>query len=156
MPLTFQPIKYEKLNGKQKEAYNLQKVSSVLADLGFITIRMTSDWGGADFIAQHIDGQFLKVQLKSRLTFAEAYSKQGLYICFGERNPDRWYLYPHDEMLAQNLNKRCIGAKFWDRHSDYSNGKPSKEQRALLEPYELKPGYAITLPTPNMIEHPAR
>jgi len=145
MPFTFQPITYKELNGRQKEAYSLQKVSSVLADLGFVTIRMTSDWGGADFIAQHIHGKFLKVQLKSRLTFSKAYLKQELYICFGERSPDRWYLYPHDEMLAQNLNKGCIGAKFWNGHNDYSNGTPSKEQRAMLERYELKPGHAITL-----------
>ena len=73
MPVTFEPIPYEKLNSKQKEAYNLQKVSSILADLGFVTIRMTSDWGGADFIAQHLTGVFLRVQLKSRFTFAKKY-----------------------------------------------------------------------------------
>jgi hypothetical protein len=71
MPMTFQPISYDELDGKQKEAYNLQKVSAILADIGFVTIRMTSDWGGADFIAQHLNGVFLKVQLKSRLTFSK-------------------------------------------------------------------------------------
>lgn len=39
------------------EAYNFQKVSGVLADFSFATIRLTDDWQGADFIAQHIDGQ---------------------------------------------------------------------------------------------------
>ncbi len=145
MPVTFQPISYEDLNGKQKEAYNLQKVSSILADLGFVTIRMTSDWGGADFIAQHLKGVFLKVQLKSRLTFAKKYSGEDkeLYICF--RDEGRWYVYPHDEMLKQNLEKNYIGKKFWDEHQDYSNPNPSKGQWLLLEPYELKPGQAITL-----------
>jgi hypothetical protein len=146
MPITFKPISYEKdLNGKQKEAYNLQKASAVLADLGFVTIRMTSDWGGADFIAQHLNGSFLKVQLKSRLTFSKKYLGQSLYVCFGERNPDRWYLYPHDEMLKLNLNKRYIGKKFWDGHKDYSNPKPSKGQRVLLDQYQLKPGKSLSL-----------
>ena len=35
---TFQPIAYDELNSKQKEAYNLQKVSAILADIGFVTI----------------------------------------------------------------------------------------------------------------------
>jgi hypothetical protein len=35
----------------------------VLADYGFLTMRLSDDWQGADFIAQHIDGAFLKVQL---------------------------------------------------------------------------------------------
>ena len=145
MPVTFEPIPYEKLNSKQKEAYNLQKVSSILADLGFVTIRMSSDWGGADFIAQHLTGVFLRVQLKSRLSFAKKYQGKDkeLYICF--RDADRWYLYPHDEMLKLNLDRRYIGKKFWDEHKDYSKPNPSKGQRQLLEPYELKPRHAITL-----------
>jgi hypothetical protein len=116
MPITFQPISYKELNSKQKEAYNLQKVSAILAEIGFVTIRMTSDWGGADFIAQHKDGEFLRVQLKSRLSFSQEYCGKKLYICFGERNPDRWYLYPHDEMLEQNINKGHIGRDFWNEH----------------------------------------
>jgi hypothetical protein len=143
MPLNFQPIPYEKLNAKQKEAYNLQKVAAVLADWGFVTIRMTSDWGGADFIAQHIDGEFLKVQLKSRLSFSEKYRGKSLHICFREGN--RWYLYPHDEMLEQNLGKRYIGKAFWDAHGGYTNPKPTTGQRALLEAYQLKPDHALIL-----------
>src|SRR5207244_5579086 len=58
------PINYANLNSRQQEAYNFQKVSGVLADFGFTTIRLTDDWQGADFIAQIIDGQpFLTVQL---------------------------------------------------------------------------------------------
>jgi hypothetical protein len=48
-------------------------------------------------------------------------------------------------MLQQNLDKGYIGKKFWDEHEDYSNPKPSKGQEALLEPYELKPGRALSL-----------
>jgi hypothetical protein len=58
------------INSRQKENYNFLKVSAVLADYGFNTMRLSDDWQGADFIAVHIDGEtFLKVQLKSRLGF---------------------------------------------------------------------------------------
>lgn len=63
MPHSFERVTYDSLNARQQEAYNFQKVSAVLADYGFVTIRLTSDWQGADFIAQHKDGEFLKVQL---------------------------------------------------------------------------------------------
>lgn len=147
MSMTFQTIPYEKLNGRQKEAYNFQKVSAVLADFGIVTIRLSNDWNGADFIAQLPDGKtFLKVQLKSRLTFDKKYHDKDLYICFRDGNGDQypWYLYPHTEMLRQNLDKGYIGKDFWDKHEDYSNPKPSKGQEALLEPYKLKPGYALS------------
>jgi hypothetical protein len=65
--LVLSPIDYQRLNSRQKEAYNFQKISAVLADFGYCTIRLSDDWGGADFIAQHIDGSVLKVQLKGRL-----------------------------------------------------------------------------------------
>jgi hypothetical protein len=143
MSFTFQPISYGQLNGRQKEAYNLQKIGAVLADYGFVAIRMTSDWGGADFIAQHLDGEFLKVQLKARLSFSAKYINKGLHICF--RDGDRWFLYPHDEMLQQNLYEGCIGKGFWNEHLGYTNANPSRKQRLLLEPYLLRPGEPIVL-----------
>ena len=65
MTLDLRRIHYSSLNARQKENFNFQKLSSVLADFGFVTMRLTDDWGGADFIAQHIDGEtFLRVQLQ--------------------------------------------------------------------------------------------
>ena len=145
MSIEFQPISYKELNGKQKEAYNFQMISAELAKYGFVTIRTSSDWEGADFIAQHRGGKFLKVQLKSRLTFSKKYfgKDKELYICF--REAGLWYLYPHDEMLQQNLDRKFIGEKFWDEHREYSNPKLSKGQKQLLDPYQLKPGRALSL-----------
>lgn len=61
-------------------------------------MRLTDDWKGSDFIAQHIDGEtLLKVQLKARLTFDKKYIGKSLYIAFPET--EEWYLYPHDETL---------------------------------------------------------
>lgn len=68
----YKPIEYEELTSAQQENYNYQKVCAVLADYGFSTIRLTDDWEGADFIAQHAGSDtFLKVQLKGRLSFAK-------------------------------------------------------------------------------------
>jgi len=148
MQITFEQVDYQGLNGKQKEAYNFQKVSAVLADFGIVTIRLSNDWNGADFIAQLHDGKtFLKIQLKSRLTFNKKYHDKDLFICFrdGKGNHDPWYLYPHAEMLELNQNMGYIGKEFWDEHEEYSKPKPSRGQKALLEPYLLKPGYTISL-----------
>ena len=57
-------IAYHDLNARQQENYNFVKLSAVLADYGFVTMRLSADWQGADLIAQHVDGAtFLKIQL---------------------------------------------------------------------------------------------
>ena len=72
MKKRFTKIEYQKLNARQQETYYFHKVSTVLAEYGFATIKLNDDWANADFIAQHIDGEtYLKVQLKGRLTFAK-------------------------------------------------------------------------------------
>ena len=143
MDFTLEKIAKNKLNTRQIEAYNLQKVSAVFAELGFVTIRMTSDWGHADFIAQHIDGVFLRVQLKGVLSFYKKYCGKNLFICFPKG--EVWYLYPHDEMLEQNLAKGHIGREFWNEYGGYTNPKLAKGQEALLEPYQLKPGLKFSV-----------
>ena len=75
--MKFKRIKYNTLNARQKESYNFQKVSSILADYGFTTIKLADDWQGADFLAQHMDGkQIIKIQLKGRLTVDKKYLKK--------------------------------------------------------------------------------
>ena len=92
MPLELTRIRYTDLNPRQKENYNYQKLSAVLADYGFVTMRLSDDWQGADFIAQHIDGEiFLKVQLKSRLTFCRSYVNKNIHVAFRRKND--WYIY---------------------------------------------------------------
>jgi hypothetical protein len=77
--MILEPIEYDALNAKQKENYNFQKVSAVLADYGFVTFRLNDDWQGADFIALHVYGKTLKVQLKSRLDFDKKYMGKELF-----------------------------------------------------------------------------
>lgn len=52
----FPRINYDDLNARQKENYSFQKESGILAEYGFVTLRLTDDWEGADFIAHNIDG----------------------------------------------------------------------------------------------------
>jgi hypothetical protein len=37
-------IEYRKLNARQKETYNFQKVSAIFADYGFATIKLNDDF----------------------------------------------------------------------------------------------------------------
>jgi len=138
MTLDLRHIDYGTLNARQKENFNFQKLSAVLADFGFVTMRLTDDWGGADFIAQHIDGDtFLRVQLKGRLTFDAKYENKGLYIAFPYA--DDWYLFPHDELLATVLSdtSTMTGTRSWDEKGSYHFGHLSIQLLGLLAPFRL-------------------
>lgn len=130
-------VSYTDLNPKQKEIFNFQKVSSVLADYGFTTIKLSDDWQGADFIAMHLDGShFYKVQLKGRLTFAKKYHGKDLYICFSYN--DEWYLVPHDEALDAIMDYGAIiDTQSWDERGEYSFSQISKNILGLISTYKL-------------------
>lgn len=140
-------IAYSSLNSRQKENYNFQKLSAVLANYGFVvTFRLSDDWQGADFIAQHIDGDtFLKVQLKSRLTFAKKYFQKRIYVAFFELEKDVWYLYPHDKLMKNVLKIRDFtGTKSWKIDGVQSYSSIPAKIRPLLKPFtvtgDLRPG----------------
>jgi len=137
-------IQYQRLNARQKENFNYQKLSAVLADYGFVTLRLSDDWQGADLIAQHITGEFLRVQLKSRLGFDKKYKGKNLYVAFADG--DTWYLYPHDELLAKVLHDTRIGSTgSWRDGGGYTFPAVSTQLRKLLQPYRIS-GDAKPLP----------
>jgi hypothetical protein len=137
MQITFEKIRYQELNSRQQEAYNFQKVSGVLADFGFLTIRLSNDWNGADFILQDRDGKtFHKVQLKSRLTFDKKYEDKDLYICFRDGVDGPWYMYNHADLLKKVLDHGQIaGTKTWDEEKPYHFPVLSEDMKSLLRPY---------------------
>ncbi len=139
MALKLSLIKYDKLNARQKESYNFQKVSAVLADFGFTTLRLSDDWQSADFIAQHADGEtFLKVQLKGRLSFRKIYCGKNLYVAF--QNDGEWYLYPHDEVLQRFLSATGIqDTASGLEHGGYSFPNLSPQAKHLLQQYKIFP-----------------
>lgn len=135
--MKLQKITYDDLKPKQQESYNFQKVSAILADYGFATIRLSDDWQGADFIAQHIDGQtFLKVQLKGRLYFAKEYQNKTLWIAF--RYDGQWYLYPHDDLLNELSSAGYItGTDVWKDEGVYHFPRISADILKRIEKHKM-------------------
>jgi len=136
--MPFLPITYTTLDARQKENYNFQKVSGVLADYGFSTIRLTADWQCADFIAQHLDGiTFLRIQLKARPSFAKKYLHKDLWIAFPESRGA--YLYHHDDVLAQVLATRPAIAETesWQQAGIYNFNRISPWLQEILRPHFL-------------------
>lgn len=137
--MELEKIDYQQLNSRQKETFNFQKVASKLADYGFSCILLNDDWQGADFIANHFNGdQFLKVQLKSRLTFDNKYENKNIFICFPD-NGD-WYLYPHDDVrdafLEVYRDKMAVSSS-WVTNQHYTFNRLSKKNRDLILKYKL-------------------
>ena len=128
-PINFISINYGDLNPRQKESYNFQKVSALLADYGYITIWLSQDWMGADFIAQHQDGHYLKVQLKARMTVSQNYLEKGLYICFPFQN--NWYLIWHDDAAQWMLdNTNLENNAVWQNGGNCDYATPNPELMA--------------------------
>lgn len=137
-------VPYQRLNSRQKENFNFQKVSAILADYGFVTFRLSDDRQGADFIALHINGDVLRVQLKSRLTFSKKYEGKGLHVAFGSKSS--WYLYPLDELLGEFLSSTTMGSTTsWRQHGAYSFPRLSEKHLSRLEPFRIS-GDAKPLP----------
>jgi hypothetical protein len=140
--LSLKQIKYADLNARQKESYNFAKVSAVLADYGYITMRLIDDWQSADFIAQHRDGPFIKVQLKSRMSFGRKYKGKDVYIAFRLR--DEWYLYPHDDVLKRVLRLTTIGrTRSWNRNGRYTFPTLTVRMQQVLRGYKIGEAYGV-------------
>ena len=136
MVLDLSRVTYAKLNARQQENYNFVKASALLADYGYVTMRLSDDWQGADFIAQHVqDKTFLRVQLKSRLSFGKKYENKQLYIIF--KSGEDWYLFPHDDLLA--LMPRIKKSESWRKYGAYSFPRLSREILGQLQPYRIPP-----------------
>ncbi len=130
-------IAYSKLNSKQKEIFNFQKVAGLLADYGFNCLKLSDDWQGADFLAYHKDGTHtLKVQLKSRVTIEKKYQNQSLYMAFPLNNT--WYLIEHDGLVALAKNHtNWLTSKSWRTGGMYSSTHPNPEFVAALQDSKL-------------------
>ena len=137
-----QKILYTDLNSRQKENYNYAKLAAVLADYGFICHRLSDDWQGADFIAQHIDGEtVLKVQLKASLVIDRKYEGKSIYIGFCNRKDGTWYLVPHDEAMLRVL---CGGSaessRSWQKNGSYTFPRLSQWMKEALAEFRLSSG----------------
>lgn len=137
MSFSFQRITYAELNARQKESYNFQQLSGLLAEYGFTTIRLSDDWNGADFLAQHLSGPTLKVQLKGRLTVARGYVGKDLWVAF--RADGRWFLIPHDQILNRLLESTSLGSTHsWVAEGVYSFPTIPKKLAQELQAFRLE------------------
>ncbi len=131
--MRFSKIDYTQLSSKQQESFNFYKLSALLVDYGFFSIRLYDDWEGADFIAQHSSNQFVKVQLKGRFTLDTKYCNKKLYIAFPYSND--WYLYPHDKFFNDDeIQQTRIGLT---TNGGFSTKKPSQKILEKLTPYKI-------------------
>lgn len=137
MSSMLQKIHYDQLNSRQKENFNFQKAAARLADYGFNCMKLSDDWQGADFIACHIDGKnFIKVQLKGRLTIDKKYSGKNIYITFNENN--KCYIYPHDVVQDELLNLGVmIRSKSWNQNGNYHWPNIPKHMLLYMEKYSV-------------------
>jgi hypothetical protein len=141
--VTKEKIKYSDLNAKQQEAYNFQKISALLADYGYITIKLDNDWNGADFIAirDAQDGSSLiSVQLKGRPCIAKKYANKDLCIAFPHhQQSDSWFIIEHDTLLKliEEHLPNTINTKSWQKKGEYNWPTPSKALYQLLEEHRL-------------------
>ena len=130
-------IDYEGLNSRQKEIFNFQKISGLLADYGFNCIKLADDWQGADFLAYHKDGlDTLKIQLKSRLTIDRKYKGKELFVAFPLNS--HWYLLEHDmliEKVGQHTN--WLNTDSWLKKGNYHSASPSALLMHSLSEYKL-------------------
>lgn len=136
--MQFKKIQYSNLNARQQENYNYQKIAAVLAEYGYSCLWLNDDWQSADFIANHIDGnEFLKVQLKSRVTINKKYIGKDIYIAF--RHESDVYLYPHDNMMNFIIQEspNTIKRLSWTAGGGFSWPKVTKKLATELEKYKL-------------------
>lgn len=133
-------IQYGELTAKQKEIYNFQKVSALLADYGFNCIKLDDDWQGADFLAYHKDGEHtLKVQLKGRLSIAEKYRGKGIHMAFpiSETGRQVWYLIPHDILVKKvGATTNWLNTDSW-KNGKYSSNHPNKNLTESIREYAI-------------------
>ena len=135
--MPFNKIDYDKLNSRQKEIFNFQKISAVLADYGFNCIKLADDWHGADFLAYHKDGlHTLKVQLKGRLTIDKKYQGKELFMAFQFKG--NWYLVAH-EILVEKVGKHAnwLNTDSWIKHGNYNSQAPNEQLMESLAEYRL-------------------
>ena len=138
-PILGKKVDYNSLNARQQESFNLQKVSAIFAEYGYLVIKLSDDWNGADFIALEFNtDHYIKVQLKGRFSFFKKYISKNIHICFQDKDSGIWYLYPHDE-LCEIVMKKSETTASWKDQGGYSFPVISGENKTILGKYALNP-----------------
>ena len=93
-----------KSNNQITEAINLNEVTSILLNKGFMLYRPEVDINGVDFLLKTPLGFIQKCQLKSR-AYVEwnRYGGKDIFMVFpgkGDVGNRDWYLIPHDKLFG--------------------------------------------------------
>ena len=131
------PAEYRSLTARQKEAYNFERVSKVLAHHGYDCHWLPDPRDNADFLARHrSSGNEKRVQLTSRCLIDKKYENQELWVAFPV--DDNWYFLEHDEL--RDLVSEHTGAlttKSWMQGNRYSWPAPSPGLLEAIRLYRL-------------------
>ena len=130
--MKYSKVKYSNLSSKQKEAYNFAHLSALLSEFGLSSIWLQDDWQGADCLAQTANNEFIKIQLKGRLTFDKKYIGKNIYIAFP--HDDGFYVYPHDKVLKK-YQERFNQTSSWNDKGQYSMKNPNQQDKQALKGY---------------------
>jgi len=139
-PPALNKVLYDQLNGKQKEMYNFHKFGGILADYGFVCIKLSDDWAGADFLAIHKDGTDIRrVQLKPRLYICRKYMNKDLFMAFPTGG--RWYLVLRD-LLVEEVGKctNWLNTSSWIDQEFYHSTNPGAALMQFLSEYRVGAG----------------
>ncbi len=147
MPLhgrRFEPVRYEELSERGKEAYSIQKLMSLLADYGFECQRVMNDAWGVDVMAtREVPGEnggngneVMLLQIKGRPTGERADVHQGrdLYMAIADPANRGWYIIPHDGTAQSVIPETCLQTDTWER-GVYRVRKLSAAVENKLSPY---------------------
>lgn len=135
MELFTKKIDVAKLTSAQKQVLQYQKISGILANYGYSTIRVTDNCFGFDFFARCLtEEKHIKIQLKGRLTFDKKYLGKDIYICFYEN--ENWYIYPHD-ILLQEFIEEIKNTLSWSENGLYHFPYLTEKNIARLKKYKI-------------------
>ena len=133
----FEKVDYRSLNARQKELFNFHKLSGRLIEHGYYAIKLSDDWQGADFLACHFNGdEFIKVQLKGKMTLDKRYEGKRIHIAF--REGEHYFVYPHDDVMRWILkNRNVVNTESWIVGGKYHWPQIPNWAFSILEPYRI-------------------
>jgi hypothetical protein len=145
----FVRVKYDDLNGKQKEQFNFQKLAATLAEYGFNCIKLMDDWLGADFLAYHVNkADTLRIQLKSRITVQQKYSGKEIWMAFPFKG--NWYLLPHDILIEKvKANTKWLDSDSWIKGHGFSSKAINAKLLESLQENNIGPVFGAVIDSPE-------
>lgn len=117
------------------EVINRNALVSLALEKGYNAFLPVFD-GGVDFILyREADGHVLKVQLKGRWYIDKKYVGRDIWIAFSDAG--KWYIAPHDSMIAQGEAAGFTATRSWTEGGAYSCPGLSKQMLEAMSPYEF-------------------